>query len=75
MESCRSEDHVKKSLCLSKGELTQARGVRSMEILDIVPVKNFIFPVIHLQRGLVNYLKKKLLDFIESDAEKLSTGK
>ena len=45
----------KKSLCLSKGELTQARGVRSMTMWDSVPVKNFIVPVLHLEIGLVNY--------------------
>ena len=35
----RSEDHVQKKPCLSKGELTQARGVRSMIMWDNVPVK------------------------------------
>ena len=43
-----------------------------MEIWKSVPVKNFIVPLIHLQIGLGNYVLNKLLDFIESDLEKLS---
>ena len=63
----------KKSLCLSKVELTQASGVRSMAMWDSIPVKKFIVKVIHIQIGLGNNVLKKLLDFIESDVEKLST--
>ena len=41
---------------------------------DSVPVKSFIVPVFHLQIGLINDFLKNLLDFIDSDVEKLSTG-
>ena len=63
-----------KSLCLSKGELTQARGFIPMEIWDSVLVKNFIVPVLHLQIGIGNDVLSKLLDLLDSDVEKLSTG-
>ena len=65
----------KKSLCLSKCELTQERGVRSMEMWDSVPVKDFIVPVLHLQIFLGNNFLNNLLDIIESDVDKLSRGK
>ena len=64
----------KQSLCLSKCKLTQAGWVRSMAIWDSVPVKNFIVPVLHIQIGLGNYFLKNLLDYIDSDVQKLSTG-
>ena len=63
-----------KILFLSKRELTQARGVRSMVMWYSVPVKNFIVPVLHIQTGLVSYVLNNLLDLIDSDVEKLSTG-
>ena len=62
----------KKILCLSKVELTQEIGVRSMAMWDSVPVKIFIVLVLHLQIGLGNDVLK-ILDFIDSDAEKFST--
>ena len=61
-------------LCLSKGELTQARGVRPMETWNSIPVKNFIVPVLHLQIVIGNRILNNLLDFIDSDVENLSTG-
>ena len=36
--------------------------------------ENFIVPVIHLQIGIVNDVLSKLIDIINSDVEKLSTG-
>ena len=45
-----------------------------MEIFDSVPVKNFIFPVLHIQIGLGNYFLRNLIYYIESKVEKLSTG-
>ena len=39
-----------------------------------VPVNNFIVPFIHIQIGLGNYVLSNLLDFVECDVEKLSTG-
>ena len=45
-----------------------------MEILDSVPVKNFIVPFLHIQICLKNYSLSNLIDFIDSDVEKLSTG-
>ena len=63
----------KKSLCIFKGEFIQTRGVRSMEIWDSVPVKNFIVSVIHLQIGLRNIFLRNLLDLIDSDVDKIST--
>ena len=63
----------KKSLCLSKGELTQSRGVRSMEMWDSVPVKNFIVLVLHIQIDLGNYVLNNLINCIDSDVERLST--
>ena len=64
----------KKILCLSKVELTQEIGVRSMAMWDSVPVKNFIVPVLHLQIGLVNDFLINLNEFVDSDVEKLSKG-
>ena len=48
--------------------------VRSMEMWDIVLVKNFIDPVLHIQIGLGNDVLSNLLDLIDSYVEKLSTG-
>ena len=62
----------KKILCLSKVELTQEIGVGSMAMWDSVPVKIFIVLILHLQIGLGNDVLK-ILDFIDSDAEKFST--
>ena len=62
----------KKSLCIFKGEFIQTRGVRSMEIWDSVPVKNFIVSVIHLQIDIGNDVLNSLLDFIDSGVENLS---
>ena len=45
-----------------------------MTMWDIVPLKKIIFPVLHIQIGLVNYVKENLLDFVDSDVEKLSIG-
>ena len=64
----------KRILCLSKVELTQARGVRPMAMWDSVPVKNFVFPILCLQIGLVNDVLNNLLGFFNSDVDKLSTG-
>ena len=44
----------KKVICISKCELTQAIGVRSMAMWGSIPVKDFIVPVFHLQIGLGN---------------------
>ena len=44
-----------KRICIYKGELTQAIWGSSMEMWDSVPVKNFVFPVLHIQIGLGNY--------------------
>ena len=63
-----------KSLCLSKGELTHKRGVRSMVMWDSVPLKKNIVLVLHLQIGLGNYFKNNLIDLFDSDVEKLSSG-
>ena len=63
----------KKIICLSKVEFTQARGVRSVEIWDSVPVKNLIVPVLHLQIGLGYDVLNNLIDFIDYDVQKLST--
>ena len=74
---CNLEDLkliYKEILCLSKGELTQARGVSSMSMWNIIPMKNIIVPVLHIQIGLGNHVLNKLLDFIDSDVENLSTG-
>ena len=62
------------NLCLSKGELTHARGVRSMTMWESVPVKNFIVTVLHLQIGIGNDVLNELLDFIDSDVDEVSTG-
>ena len=43
-----------------------------MAMWESASVKDFIVPVLHLQIGLGNYVLNKLLDFIESDLEKLS---
>ena len=43
-----------------------------MEMLDSVTVKNFTFPVFHLQIGLGNDVLSNLLDSIDSGVEKLS---
>ena len=43
-------------------------------MLDSFLVKNFIFPVLHIQIGHGNDILRNLLDFIEYDVEKLSTG-
>ena len=45
-----------------------------MTMWDSVPLKKNIFQVLHIQIGLVNYVKENLLDFVDSDAEKLSIG-
>ena len=45
-----------------------------MEMWDIVLVKNFIDPVLHIQIGLGNDVLSNLLDLIDSYVEKLSTG-
>ena len=45
-----------------------------MEMWDSVQVKNFIVPVLHLKIGLGKDVLNNLLDFIESDVKKLSTG-
>ena len=45
-----------------------------MAIWDIVPMENFVVPVLHLQIFLGNDILNNLLGFIESDVEKLSTG-
>ena len=34
----------------------------------------FIVPVLHIQRGIGNYILSNLLDFIDSDVEKLYIG-
>ena len=60
--------------CLSKDELPQARGVREMVMWENVPVKSFIFPVLHLQIGLWNYILSNLINLIDSGVEMLSTG-
>ena len=44
-----------------------------METWDSVPVKNFIFPVLHLRIVMGNDVKK-FLDIIDSDVENLSIG-
>ena len=44
-----------------------------MEMWDSVSVKNFVVPVLHLQIGLGNDVKNNLLDFIDSDVDKLFT--
>ena len=43
-----------------------------MAMWDSVLVNNFVVTVIHLQIGLGIFFK--LLDFIDSDVEKISTG-
>ena len=43
-----------------------------MAMLDSVTVKNFTFPVFHLQIGLGNDVLSNLLDSIDSGVEKLS---
>ena len=45
-----------------------------MEMWDSVSVINFIVPVLHLQIGIGNDVLNNLLDFIDSDVEKLYTG-
>ena len=45
-----------------------------MAMWEIVQVKNFIVLVLHIQIGLSNDVLSNLLDFIDSGAEKLSTG-
>ena len=65
----------KKILCLSKVELTQEIGVRSMAMWEIVQVKNFIVLVLHIQIDLANYVLNNLINCIDSDVERLSTGK
>ena len=74
MDSYRSEAHVQKSLYFSKGAFTRVKEVRSMVMWYIVPVKNFIVPVLNLQIDLGNYFSNNLLCDIDSDVEKLSTG-
>ena len=58
---------LKKILCISKGEFTQARGLKSMKMWDSVPVENFIVPVIHLKIGLWSDVLSNLIDFIDYD--------
>ena len=57
----------KKTLCLYKGEFPQEIWVSSMVMWYIVPVKNFIVPVLNIKIGLRNDVLSHLLDLIESD--------
>ena len=41
---------------------------------DNVTMQNFVVPVINIQIGLGNNFLFRLLDFIDSDVEKLSIG-
>ena len=41
---------------------------------DNVPLKIFIIPVLNIQIIIGNDLLNNLLDFVDSDVEKLSTG-
>ena len=45
-----------------------------MAMWDSVPVNNFIVPVMNIQIGLGDDVLSNLIDFIEYDVGKLSTG-
>ena len=45
-----------------------------MALWDSIPVKNFIFPALHIKIGLGKYVLSNILGFVSYDMDRLFTG-